>query len=320
MCYYPRLILNRKYLPNRKNNYNPPKCTDERLKYVAVGCGNCLECKKQKANEWKTRLNEELKVHKYTYFVTLTISNESFDKICNKYKVNTINTIATLSVRMFLERWRKKYKKSLKHWLITELGEENDRLHLHGFIFDDEDRRIDICEKWKFGNVYIGDYCNSQTINYCVKYALKVDTKHKDYKQIVLASKGIGQTYIVKNKSCHIFNNEYTNECYTLPNGTKVNLPIYYRNNLFSEEERERLWINKLNNGVTYVNGIKIDITTEHGIDTYNRILEQMREENANLGYGDNSFKWKKKDYNFTLKRINAMSRLQKIEKKQKKQ
>ena len=49
MCLYPKLILNRKYLPNKKNGGIPPKCPDERLRYVTSACGNAtnVENKKQ---------------------------------------------------------------------------------------------------------------------------------------------------------------------------------------------------------------------------------------------------------------------------------
>ncbi len=312
MCYYPKLILNRKYLPTKKNNYNPPKCTDDRLKYVAIGCGNCLECRRQKANEWRTRLLEEIKTHKYVYFVTLTICDDSFEKLCEANNTTSCNAIAAIAVRHFLERWRKKYKKSVKHWLITELGKEHDRLHLHGFIFADSNVCSDVEHLWKYGNVYIGDYCSEKTINYCVKYALKIDENHKDYKQIVLSSNGIGISYINKNKSCHTYAGQDTNETYRLPNGNVIGLPIYYRNHLFTEEQREKLWINKLNEGITYVNGIKIDISSNKGIETYNKILTQMQEQNTQLGYGDDSTEWKKKDYNITLRKLNEKSRLQK--------
>ena len=40
MCLYPKMIKNPKYLPNKKNNNNPPEITDERVKYVPVGCGD----------------------------------------------------------------------------------------------------------------------------------------------------------------------------------------------------------------------------------------------------------------------------------------
>ena len=48
MCLYPKLIKNKKYLPNKKNNWNPPKCEDYRVLYVTAACGKCLECRKQK--------------------------------------------------------------------------------------------------------------------------------------------------------------------------------------------------------------------------------------------------------------------------------
>ena len=56
MCLYPKMIKNPKYLPNKKNNNNPPEITDERVKWVPVGCGNCMECRKQKKREWQIRI------------------------------------------------------------------------------------------------------------------------------------------------------------------------------------------------------------------------------------------------------------------------
>ena len=46
-------------------------------------------------------------------------------------------------------------------------------------------------------------------------------------------------------------------------NGGKLNLPIYYRNKLFTEEEREKLFLDKIEKGIVYVLGIKIDLKTE---------------------------------------------------------
>ena len=72
MCLYPKTILNKKYLPNKKNKYNPEKCTDERKRYITADCGYCWQCRKKKANDWKVRLNEEIRTNKDAYFVTLT--------------------------------------------------------------------------------------------------------------------------------------------------------------------------------------------------------------------------------------------------------
>ena len=38
-------------------------------------------------------------------------------------------------------------------------------------------------------------------------------------------------------------------------------MPIYYRNKIYSEEEREKLWIQKLNSNTRYILGEKIDIS-----------------------------------------------------------
>ena len=156
MCLYPRLIKNRKYLINKKNKGNVPTPNDERVKYVSIGCGKCIECTKKRARDWKVRLNEEIRVNNKAKFVTLT-----FDEISlNKYKLLVTNfpeheqpnEIATIATRHFLERWRKEYKKSVKHWLVTELGHTGtERLHIHGILWTEENNKT-ISKIWKNGN------------------------------------------------------------------------------------------------------------------------------------------------------------------------
>ena len=55
MCYFTKRVLNKRFLPNRKNRWNPPVCTDERFKYVEVECGHCFECRKKKRREWRIK-------------------------------------------------------------------------------------------------------------------------------------------------------------------------------------------------------------------------------------------------------------------------
>lgn len=315
MCLYPRLILNRKYLPNKKNKGDIKKMIDEREKYVPIGCGNCIECRQQKANEWRIRLCEELKDNEKAYFVTLTIDDKTFEEICNETKTQACNAIATILVRRFLERWRRKYMKSVKHWFITELGEEHDRLHLHGIIFTDVNLQLELARIWKYGNVYIGEYCTIKTINYCVKYMLKIDNVHKDYKQIVLCSKGIGKAYIEKMKDAYKYAGKQTKETYKLPNGREINMPIYYRNHFWNDTQRTMLWMNKLDRGIRYIRGIPFDVTTEHGLEEHDLVLNFQQQVNKKLGYGDDTKEWKHKEYNITLRKLNAKSKLQKMPK-----
>lgn len=309
MCLYPRLIPNRKYKPNKKNGGKPPFCNDHRKLLVPVGCGVCKECMQQKANQWKIRLYEELKVHKKALFVTLTFSADSLKHITTTYNLKESNAAAGKAVRLFLERWRKKYKKSIRHWLITELGQDHtERIHLHGIIFTDNDiTKEELNSIWQYGRIDIGDYCNLQTINYLGKYITKTDFKHKGYVPQIFCSSGIGNNYTKRTiiQDVHKWRDKKTIEFYRYPNGSKCNLPIYYRNKLFTEEQREDLWINKLEQNTRYVLGVEIkDINTIAGEDRYFRVLKKAREKNMQAGYGDNSKEWQKKAYNITLKML----------------
>ena len=116
-------------MANEKNGGVIPPVSDQRTLWVPVGCGNCMECRKQKAREWQVRLLEDIRHNKNGIFVTLTFDNENYTKLSNEIK-NEINnndtylidnTIAKIGVRRFLERWRKSHKRSVRHWLVTEL-------------------------------------------------------------------------------------------------------------------------------------------------------------------------------------------------------
>ena len=247
--------------------------------YVPIGCGNCIECKKKRANEWKVRLFEEIKVNKKNAkFVTLTFSNEELKIICSKINKQESNAVATYAVRHFLELWRANEKKSVKHWLITELGQKNtERIHLHGIIWGDDAK---IKKYWKYGQIYIGKYVNEKTINYITKYCTKIDVKHKGYNPIILTSPGIGKKY-TKTLAAEIAKKT---DKYKTKSGTEIALPIYYRNKIFTEEERENLWLEKLDKNERWVNGVQLKA------DDFKAIEEQLKagqERNERLGYGN---------------------------------
>ena len=192
MCLYPKLIKNKKYLPNKKNGYSPPKCTDERLRYVTAACGHCFECRKQKSQGWQVRMSEELKNNPNAIFVTLTIDDTNYEKLKAKEDSDDDNKIARLAIRLFLERVRKATKKSMKHWFVTELGHQaTERLHLHGIVWNDKGTEL-VKEHWKYGFVFIGDYVNERTVCYITKYMTKDDVDHKGFVGKVFSSSGIG--------------------------------------------------------------------------------------------------------------------------------
>lgn len=248
------------------------------------------EQEREKARQMGVKLKDE---YNECLFSGESVTNNK-EQLLKEY--NNLNEIATLAVRRFLERWRKKYKKSVRHWLVTELGHNGtERIHLHGVIFTDE--KEDIEKIWKYGWVWLGKFVNEKTINYIVKYIHKIDSDHKEYKPKVLCSAGIGSDYINRIDSK---NNKYkgkdTDEAYRFRNGTKSNMPIYYRNKIYSEEEREKLWIDKLNEETRYLKGEKIKVRTYNDLETYAKTLKYYQKENKRLGYGELE-NWNVKEY-----------------------
>lgn len=298
MCLYNKLIKNPKYKETKKNGGVIPAIRDKRVMAVPIGCQRCAECLKKKANEWRVRLFEEVKENTNGQFVTLTLSDESYKELAENFTTTGYeldNNIATLAVRRFLERWRKKHKKSVRHWLITELGHKGtENIHLHGIIWTDEEPS-EIEKHWQYGYIWAGydnkrTYVNNKTINYITKYLIKKDEKHQYYIPKILTSKGIGSGFVKGINARHAKVKEY----YTTPSGHKMSLPTYYRNKLYSEEERENLWIEKLDKRKRYVDGIEIDI--KNGEQDYINIRNATRAKYIQLGY-NGEFDYNDKEY-----------------------
>lgn len=343
MCLYNEYLKNPKYKPNKKNGGIVPAVLDIRTTYVPIGCGDCIECRKQKARDWAIRLQEDIKKYKNGKFVTLTFSTESIIKLYKEIQLedelaewNAImegteipkkhkgydldNAAATLAVRRFVERWRKKYKESVRHWLITELGGNNwEHVHLHGIIYTDEK----IQPIWQYGGVSIGRYLEewdeykhdqwvgNDTINYCVKYFYKKDEKHTAFKSKVLASNkpGIGDGYITDLiKKINKYKGKETFDKYVTAEGIELPMPMYYRNKIYTEIEREKLWIHKLDKQERYICGIKIKIDTHEGLSNYHYTLKHQQAKTKRLGYGDGKA-FKRKAYENDMRSIMQATR-----------
>lgn len=340
MCIFGTLAKNRKYEPNKKNGGVAPPLKDTRTAIIPIGCGKCIECMREKAREWGIRLNEDIKDYKNGIFVTMTFSDKSIMELAKevtkrttrvktgiksikkdkngkeikRYKYKTYNTeiklngyetdnaIATLAVDRFNERWRKKYGKAIRHWLVTELGHENcENIHLHGILYTNETIEA-INERWSYGKVWGGyenkrSYVNGATVTYVTKYITKMDVDHKEYKPKILNSPGIGAGWL-KRQGAKLakYNGEQTKDYYRDERGYKRGLPIYYRNKIYTDEEREKLWVMKLDKNIRYVNGIKVAINKGDGDEEYYKLLKEAQIINRRLGYGEKT-DWERKRY-----------------------
>jgi hypothetical protein len=303
MCLFPKLIRNKRYCITNKNAGIIPEIKDIRHLYLPAKCNKCIECRKQTARDWNLRLQEDIKNNKEAKFVTFTFNNEEYNKLSQQidykgdHQYTIDNNVAKLAVRRYLERVRKETGKSLRHWLITELGQtRSERLHIHGIIYGDS--KI-INKHWKYGYTYTGDYVNESSTTYLTKYMHKPDIIHKTYQPIILCTKGIGRDYInTVNGKLNTFNYENTKETYTHTNGKKTGLPKYYRDKLYNDDEREYLWSQLLDKDLRYVLGQKIEnVSTEKGMTIYNKALKYAQNKNKQLGYGDDSKNWDLKRY-----------------------
>jgi hypothetical protein len=153
---------------------------------------------------------------------------------------------------------------------------------------------------------------NAKTINYIVKYVNKVDESHKTYNSKIFTSKGIGSGYMERRD---VERNKYkkkeTRETYKTREGVELALPIYYRNKIYNEEEREALWLEKLDKEERYVCGVKVSVS--EGEEEYYKLLEMMRQKNKRLGYGDDAKNWELKRYENERRNIKKMERLEKL-------
>jgi len=344
MCLYPKLIKNKRYSSTKKNGGIIPPINDIRTTYIAAGCGNCIECRKKKARDWQVRLLEDIKTNKNAKFVTLTFSDQAIAKLTEEVNTTILhlgkmiktkrnltgyvldNEIAIRAMRRFNERWRKKYKKAIRHWMITELGHNGtNNIHLHGIIWVEmeKEKTYEEVEKiWQYGTIWPRSikqrkttYVNERTIGYMTKYVSKVDKKYTTYKPKILTSAGIGANYKnTWNARRNKYKGEKTNEAYITSTGHEIGLPIYWRNAIYNEEEREKLWINKLNEEVRWVGGRKIDISKT--LDEYNETVKYERIRSKKLGYGTDEKSYDKQEYEREQRIIMQQTRIAKGKKK----
>lgn len=316
MCIQYRWMYNQKYNPNTKKNGGvAPPLNDKRQEYIKIPCKECYVCRRKKAREWQMRLSEDLKYNKNAKVIMLTFSTESLIKIKRKLKGVTgyelDNQICKWAVKHFRERWRKKYGRSIRHWFISELGHgKTEHVHMHGLVWMDDRYKIEndflneVEKIWQYGFVGKGrinwetkkfdNWIGPETANYFVKYVNKKDEKHKEYKQIILTSAGIGKKFLEsKNANQNKYRGKETIQMYQIENGGVLPMPEYFRRKLYNDEEREKLTGYMLDENIIYIDGKKY--RADIGDDKISKMLVALREKNKRMGFGDGTKNWERK-------------------------
>ncbi|WGL30945.1 replication initiator protein [Dipodfec virus UOA04_Rod_565] len=296
MCLYPKLVQNPRYKPNKKNGGVVPECDDVRKMTIPAECGRCAECRKKKVREWRIRIEWENKTNPDpVYYVTFSFSEEALDDM-----PNDANVAAERAVRKWVYRCVKATGKSPKYWLCPELGPNNtERLHLHGVIWTKYPEHL---EKWGYGNVKV-EKCTEDTVGYCTKYILKPDEIHPEFFAKMICSKGIGKGFLKSEDAQQLIRKkDEDKEFLRTKTGKKINVPQYWRRQLFSDETLENKWIRKLDKEVMYVNGEKLPVSNTEEWAYFIEAQEEERRRTERLGYP--KFPWNKKNYMETRKKV----------------
>lgn len=211
--------------------------------FVNVDCGRCINCFKKYMSAWRFRLLHEclsLNPHQMsrTFFATLTLEPKFYTEkksLLKKY------------VRQFLEHVRYKTGKSVRHFIVTERGEEKNRLHFHAIFFDVSFPMNWFHNLWKYGFVKVRKlnsppYTVSQSISYTTTYVTKGKKGQikniippEDY-PLVLVSPGLGTSYVRKYSSIHHQSGHLIPFAYDV-NGSPRSLPRYLRQKVFNDKE-----------------------------------------------------------------------------------
>jgi len=155
--------------------------------YLELPCGQCINCRIERAREWTIRCTNEAALHRENCFLTLTYSDQYLED-----KERSGATRSSLDVedwKRFMKRLRKSIApKPLRYFHVGEYGEETARPHYHALLFGHEfaeDRylsgmtngypyyRSASLEKlWPHGMTTLG-HLTPETVAYVCKYVTK---------------------------------------------------------------------------------------------------------------------------------------------------
>lgn len=152
-----------------------------------------------------------------------------------------------------MKRLRKECGRGIKYYACGEYGGQTHRPHYHAIIFNLPhlwtSMNEPISQVWQRGNVMVAPG-NKLTFKYVCKYIMKkpftrvpkylidengqyvLDDRESEFS---LMSKKLGDNFITDDMYWHLISN---NRDYVMINGVPHSLPRYYKEKLFSQDER----------------------------------------------------------------------------------
>lgn len=209
-----------------------------------VPCGKCPKCRQRRALAWVFRLSEHMKDVKSAKFLTLTYEISQVPTTQNGFL-----TLRKEDVQKFLKRLRKVNRGRIKYYLAGEYGTTTFRPHYHAIIFDLDHALLSVPDRiagiWKHGHIRL-DPCTVETIAYTTGYVNKPpqDPDHcretglmdDRIREFSLMSKGLGARYC--SDAMIRYHKQTMTGLHIHPGGRIQALPRYYRERIFTSEER----------------------------------------------------------------------------------
>lgn len=220
---------------------------DKAVIRLEVPCGKCVECLQARREDWSLRLAEEAKDHLHTSFITLTYSDDNL----------TYGEYHPTLVKKDLQDWFKRLRRriqpeKIRYYAVGEYGTNTLRPHYHVILFGLNNKYIQngiLEQTWKLGQIHSGSL-NRSSIHYATKYHLNRNFAPIGCEpsfSLMSRKPGIGSSYLTKMEQHHEGNLE---RCYYQDGKFKKRLPRFYRDKLYSPEDREN--INVMNNRSIY--------------------------------------------------------------------
>lgn len=191
-----------------------------------VPCGYCNICRQNKTNDWVIRMTHEMYMAVCTYFVTLTYSDANLP-----LNDEGESLLVKQDLQKFLKRLRKKFPKLIRYFAVGEYGTRYGRAHYHAILFSQVP--IDLAtiqSTWGLGFVHCGTVTQS-SIAYVAKYCFVNKGKYTGRpppKAYMSRKPGLGKFMVSRLPKLP----------YILQNGHKKRLPRYYKDLMFTRDEK----------------------------------------------------------------------------------
>lgn len=209
---------------------------------IEVPCGKCGFCCSTKRSDWSFRLEYELRAWTDSSFVTLTYADNELTFI------NGVSQLVVADLQKFFKRLRKRGF-SFRYFAVGEYGSHTYRPHYHIIFFGSIPEQA-LNQSWKKGLIHVGQV-NEASIGYCCKYLVNSKGIYMRVGRVAPFSVqsrgkmpgrlygGLGSNYFSPNV---LEWHRSGFKTYAMRGSSKIHLPRYYRDRLFSK--RERSWIN----------------------------------------------------------------------------